>query len=549
MRLDVNVFDSTSFGGATGSSLDLTPEAHTSQDSGRGHSNDDPKSTAPPEGRLWGEVVWGTVTVDRCSQELFLASCGLSGPLRLDLEEQSGTHSRFFEVPFVVVGRDPRADLVVDHPTVSRRQVYLQVISGQIFYVNIGSQRGLDSEPEQARQGWFAEPLGICVGPIQVHAGGGLSGPALGDALSSRSLDHSPLPGVILEFPQQANRPSWKLSRVLTLLGRTPECRLRFLDPEISKFHCSLLRTPSGVWVVDLLGRTGISLNGLPIRWAQLKDCDELQVGRHLIRVRCAMPTTSLSLSPPKPVGPATIVKPEPERAATLLEIGNDQPQALPGYTSNELVQSIMATMANQFGQLQQQMFEQFQQAMLMMAETFGTLHRDQMAQVRDELDQLRRVNQDLLALQAQANRSIPAPSSAPLPPISSIHGQVATEKALAQIEALVQTTLAAADISPSSGGTIPFAKEDSEDELPPSKTLDGQRLPTVANGTRPRDATSASKPPGSLSPGSGGDQGAVSYNRLPSDQIHSLLCRRMAKLQQERQSRWQRICDLMLGR
>ena len=181
---------------------------------------------------------------------------------------------------------------------------------------------------------------------------------------------------MILEFPQQVDRPSWKLSRVLTLLGRTTECRLRFLDPEISKFHCSLLRTPLGVWVVDLLGRTGIRLNGQPIRWARLENGDELQVGRHLIRVRCQMPSTDPSGQATRSVASVAMVHPPSVRPATLLEIGNDRSQNPPALPSHELVQSIMATMANQFGQMQLQMFEQFQKAMVMMAQTVAALQR-----------------------------------------------------------------------------------------------------------------------------------------------------------------------------
>jgi len=50
----------------------------------------------------------------------------------------------------------------------------------------------------------------------------------------------------------------------------------------------------------------------------------------------------------------------------------------------------------------------------LMMAQMFGTLHRDQMDLVRDELTRLRQVNQDLTVLQAElAGRS---PGAALLP-------------------------------------------------------------------------------------------------------------------------------------
>ena len=39
----------------------------------------------------------------------------------------------------------------------------------------------------------------------------------------------------------------------------------------------------------------------------------------------------------------------------------------------------MLVPLVNQFGLMQQQMFDQFQQAMAMMVQMFGTMHRDQM--------------------------------------------------------------------------------------------------------------------------------------------------------------------------
>jgi pSer/pThr/pTyr-binding forkhead associated (FHA) protein len=489
--------------------------------------------------------------VDRCSKELFLASCGLSGPLRLDLEEPRGNDSRVFEVPFVVAGGDPGTDLVVDDPTVSRRQVYLQAIAGRVFYVDLGSRIEGDREHERDRRGWVDHQRGICIGPVRIRAGVGEGPGELADPLASRFLDDSPLPVVTLEFPQQPGRPSWNVGRVLTLLGRTPECRLRFLDHDVSNFHCSLLRTPSGAWVVDLLGRTGIRLNGEAIRWARLEDGDRLEVGRHPIRIRCEMPATNTNQSgrATRPVTAVAVVIPRPERPVSLLEIGNDRAQGPPALSSNELVQSIMANMANQFGQMQQQMFDQFQQAMVIMTQTLGSVHRDQMAQVRDEVDQLRRLNQDLLALQVQAGRG--NPSLAALPSLDSASsGGIATGEALSRIEALLQASLTASNSAPPSQGTIGVAEADPESKPRPSTPPGRERRhETMENGTSPREDPSSSKPSSTPSQVSSVDQVVAHPHNLSDDDIHSLLCRRMAKLQEERPGRWRRISRLWLGR
>ena len=67
--------------------------------------------------------------------------------------------------------------------------------------------------------------------------------------------------------------------------------------------------------------------------------------------------------------------------------------------TQSELTESMLVPLVNQFGMMQQQMFDQFQQAMAMMVQMFGTMHRDQMEVIRAELDQLRELTEEFHAL------------------------------------------------------------------------------------------------------------------------------------------------------
>ena len=76
------------------------------------------------------------------------------------------------------------------------------------------------------------------------------------------------------------------MNRVMSLIGSASGCKFRLADPSVSPFHCSLLRTPLGLWVVDLLGPDGVSVNDALVRYALLADDDVLKVGRYRIRVR-----------------------------------------------------------------------------------------------------------------------------------------------------------------------------------------------------------------------------------------------------------------------
>ena len=87
----------------------------------------------------------------------FLTACGLADPLQLVVESQSaeGGELRLLHQPFALIGRDPRADLVLDHARVSRRHVYFQVIEGRAFWVDLESRTGTRVDGELQKQaGW-----------------------------------------------------------------------------------------------------------------------------------------------------------------------------------------------------------------------------------------------------------------------------------------------------------------------------------------------------------------------------------------------------------
>src|SRR5207248_1020285 len=75
--------------------------------------------------------------------------------------------------------------------------------------------------------------------------------------------------------------------------------------------------------------------------------------------------------------------------------------------------EGLLVPLVQQFTQMQQQMFDQFQQAMIMMVQTFRALHKDQVGLVRQELNQLRHLTQELRNLQAEsAKLGGPAPAT-----------------------------------------------------------------------------------------------------------------------------------------
>ena len=252
---------------------------------------------------------------------------------------------------------------------------------------------------------------------------------------------------------QFLNGPSrsltWPVRRVMSLIGSASGCKFRLTDPSVSRFHASLLRTPDGVWVVDLLGKDGITINEVPVRSGRLDHGDVVGIGRYQLRCQFrARRADSLdlgavdqpligSLSKPnhgslalnypnwiattlpggnERTGNAGPQLPRPEQLSRGIEIISSESAVPFQLGQSSLAESVLVPLVNQFGLMQQQMFDQFQQTMAMMVQMFGAMHRDQMDVIRSEIDRLRELTDEIQALKTElASRSgesaEPAPS------------------------------------------------------------------------------------------------------------------------------------------
>lgn len=353
--------------------------------------------------------------------DLFLEACGAPGPIRVGVGPKDGmqTEGRSFGQPFLVIGRGPGTDLTLEHWQVSRRHAYLQLLGGRYFCLDLGSRTGTHGGDATERMGWLDEGHAIRIGPYAVRP----------EAFPATAEEPRRAPGVTWELPGRAIGQSlWRMDQDLILVGRSPACRIRIVENDVSKFHCSLVATRLGVWVVDLLGRDGVLVNGEPVRCARLEDGDELRVGRHAIRPRYD--------APPPPLGPPEILEdPAPSGGSLARLVGGDAIPAWPtagggipafvGPAGTGLDPTV-SVLVHQFGMMQQQMFDQFHRTMMMMFEGFATLHRETSGSLREEFEQVRKLSGEIEALRAETARLAAAASRAPerlRPPPTNGHG------------------------------------------------------------------------------------------------------------------------------
>jgi pSer/pThr/pTyr-binding forkhead associated (FHA) protein len=457
----------------------------------------------------------------------FLKACGATGPLDLRIENRGETTRWSTQQPFALIGSDPLADLLFDDPRVDRLHTYLQVIEGQVYWVDLGSQGGThwENSSSTARCGWLMHPHGIGIGPYLIQSAAEDhkavdSIPRLivrPDPFASRPQESDDLPRVVLEFRRDEAKPiRWRMRHILTLVGSSPYCKVRLAAPGVSPYHCSLLRTASGVWMVNL-SREGVAVNASNIRAARLEDRDELQIGGVTIRVFFKPPQPAngkIGSSAGNMAGPVALLAPPASLSRELATSRVNSVWRSPGHpveslladrmsNEGEIPASLLTLAFDQFEQMQQQFLDQFQQTALMMFRALGSMHREQMEEMREKLDSLQELGDNFKALQAQMANAPPPSPSAP------IHEQTAPPPPQPGTSRTPGTP------APDSGGARP------------SDTLSG-------NGTDPLREKLRS---------------LVDDPNGQSKNVHEWMIGRLAALEAEQRSRWQKILDMVRGK
>ncbi len=435
---------------------------------------------------------------DRTIDLRFLRACGAIEPLRLGVDGPHGPEDvdRLLSQPYILVGRGPEADLRLDHPEVSRRHAYLQLIAGRLFCVDLSSRTGTCWETGPAPWGWVDPDRGIRIGPFHLclrnqRRDAIQVGEAATEPLpTSRAFDLPGLSEVTLEiFDLSVEYPMWRMNRVLVLVGRSQLCKVRLSSPEVSGLHASLVRTTEGVWVVDLNSREGVFVNGQRVRASRLEDGDDLRIGPHQIRLHCS-PSEARASKVPALQGQQATWMPSPGPL-----IGDIVPSG---------AETLLAPLLRELGQMQRQMADQFQQALMMMFRLFSNMHQDQMSLIREELSQLQQLSQEQQALQARLASQSAATVSGRRPSLRVVSGE--SPVSVSRSSATPQPTAP----QPSNPGDLPEETAAAKATAPPRPTREQVQ---------------------------------------EAGEIHAMLVKRIAAIQEERQGRWQKLLNAVIGK
>jgi pSer/pThr/pTyr-binding forkhead associated (FHA) protein len=525
----------------------------------------------------------------------FLDACGATGPLMLSVESPGlptvDTHA--FEQPFVLIGHDPRCDLRLNHPEVSERHAYLQLVAGRLVCLDLGSRNGVYQGGRRGRLMDVDRDRPIRIGPFRIRLlAGTLEDTPTRPALhGGNGTTHDGVPNVI-ELSHRALRQSrCDLPPGLALVGSSADCPIRLVDPCVSNYHASLVHTGVGVWIVDLLGHDGVRVNGHAVSFARLDQGDSVELGHSVIRL-ASVPRTE-SRSPAAPVEPtppppletvdATPAASEPSSPTALslalsmasvsesaaapdVEAGMLAARATseghdlgvearrPIAQAAEIVERVLTPVVNQVGRMQQQMVEEFHQARESMFEMFATLHHEQSAFLNNELEQLRQLGHDLHVLQADLERQTRALTERlGLDPVSA----TATTVTTVTPSSLVTGSPARLGSAASAGTRPPAGATD----LPPLFVSRPTTVPTGPVGLN-SDASRDQRHDFPVVRGQAFDRMTAldgtghapgprkrlecgTRKSVSDENMHAQLIDRIVRIQEDHQSRWQRLLAL----
>jgi predicted component of type VI protein secretion system len=478
------------------------------------------------------------------SRNLFLHACGSAGQFGLDVEPagQAGPVRKAFDLPFALLGRDEQSDLVLDDGQVSRRHAYLQMIGGRLWCTDLGSRTGLRWEDGREGPGWLEAGRYVQVGPYRIRRADvePAAPPAVADdrnPLESGKRRHT-RPGVVLEFLNAPTpQPPYRVTRKITLVGKASLCKVQLASASMAYVHCSLVHTPEGLWAVDLDRRTGISVAGRRVRWTRLDHGDELLVGKLKIRVlygeRSDAPRALPHVPAPTAVAPRNpeetvagrSVSPLPDLPAAPLPVplaGVPRPgsgeaargAALPAKPGAAVPGPVPPAPPEVFAPLQQQMFEQYHQSLMAMFQMFYGMHQEQLGVIRQELDRLHELSHELHAVQAELARD----RSAAAPPAEGLR---------------IPAPNGAAETAPHGG--LGYSPEGSAAGAPD-------------RSGEPRPGAELSAEEGKVFPGGPSAEGqSLPGAPAGNEDAHEWLAQRLQALQEEQQSRWRKLVNMLL--
>jgi pSer/pThr/pTyr-binding forkhead associated (FHA) protein len=217
----------------------------------------------------------------------FARCCGVPSGLRLVVEAQGRPVEKFRSpLPMALVGNDARCQLRLGDTEAESRHALILALSGQYLVCDLGSESGTWHGGRRISAEWLTSGATVRCGrtEIQLDSEFGGPGPETGSVFDENAEE---LGELLLRFPRRREDDVvYPVKRRVVLVGRDPRCKIQLSSRSVSKFHALLVRTPGGIWLVDLASREGSLVNGARISCVRVTSGAELQFGSVKVHIQ-----------------------------------------------------------------------------------------------------------------------------------------------------------------------------------------------------------------------------------------------------------------------
>lgn len=412
--------------------------------------------------------------------ELLAKSCGQMRPISLVASLHHGQKATKFviEKPYAIIGRHAQCDISLPYPDISVQHAYLQVLDGRLFCVDMHSRKWIFWKDKPRLYGWLDADEWIRIGPYTItleQPVGETRCRAHGAPNTKPFLTRYKTPSTSEAQLVLQDQQILPLQSQLTTIGKSKYCNLELEEEGLSRVHASIVRTNDGkYWIIDLKSRLGLKVNGHRCQSALLNHHDTIAIGSYtfafqvvpkesvrksvnehksvaspdpvtsqkavtepaevmISSARISVPVNQPLLLPHTPTSSSAIVVsehrfdehvlPTPETPnntqlvaasstslvkskanifiAPHIKLTRSAPQVTQQASSRETIDDfgLMDGLMQCMKQMQQEMMTQMRMNIEMMGEFMKNLQQQQMSMIREELAELGKLNKELLEL------------------------------------------------------------------------------------------------------------------------------------------------------